>query len=98
MKWTHEISKDTRTEPKKLEEEDPFPETVIKDLNTNLAKVWTGFEKAKRQLKLILEEQQTIRRGMRNLQKKQKNLVNDIDYLYEKEEKLKISTPNNTRQ
>ncbi|MBW0583159.1 hypothetical protein O181_122874 [Austropuccinia psidii MF-1] len=60
-------------------------DTVIKHLNTNLAKNWAEFQKPIRQLSLILEEKQTVRRELRNVQQKQENLGKEIYYLYEKE-------------
>ncbi|MBW0591743.1 hypothetical protein O181_131458 [Austropuccinia psidii MF-1] len=50
MDWTHETSEKMRTEVETLKEENAFQATVIKDLNKNLAKIWTEFEKTNRQL------------------------------------------------
>ncbi|MBW0560304.1 hypothetical protein O181_100019 [Austropuccinia psidii MF-1] len=78
---------------KTLNEENSFWATVLKDKNTNLAKIWEEFEKSNRQLNSILEEEQTMRRDLRNFQKKKDSLRKQVYYLYEKEEKEQNFSP-----
>ncbi|MBW0534437.1 hypothetical protein O181_074152 [Austropuccinia psidii MF-1] len=66
MEWRYDQVQEVGSERKTLKEENAFQATVIKDLNTNLAKIWEEFGKANRQFNSILEGQQTMRRDLRN--------------------------------
>ncbi|MBW0558250.1 hypothetical protein O181_097965 [Austropuccinia psidii MF-1] len=87
MEWTHENLKTMGKELKTLNKENKFQETVIKDLNTNLSRIWEEFYKKQRHLSSILEEQQTVRRDLRNIQHQKEIWEEEVDSLHEKEDK-----------
>ncbi|MBW0542998.1 hypothetical protein O181_082713 [Austropuccinia psidii MF-1] len=86
MEWTHENLQTMGKELKTLNEENKFQETVIKDLNTNLSRIWEEFYKKQRLVSLILEEQQTVRRDLRDIQHQKEIWEKEVGFLYEKED------------
>ncbi|MBW0488086.1 hypothetical protein O181_027801 [Austropuccinia psidii MF-1] len=66
MEWTYDQVQEVSSEKKTLKEENAFQATVMKYLNTNLAKIWEEFGKSNIQLNSILEGQQTMRKDSRN--------------------------------
>ena len=97
MDWTYDHVQEVTSEMKTLKEENSFQATVIEDLNTNLSRIWAEFETKNKQLNSILEEQQAVRRDLRNIQYQQEILEKEVDFLYKKEEKEDNFFPQTTQ-